>query len=175
MPHLSTVTSCGWMWKRAIQTCVMHVIQNNKYQNKLLIPKAGGHLNVTPVCDCWTFNSTTMHYASSLKAFRNILQPGCSSLLPFSHKIISGTGHWCRAVRPGWQSVFQFISGVLTGLRSGLCAGQARSSTPDVIKHLFMDQALSCWKTKLLPQHCKHNIFQNMIACCNIKISLNWN
>ncbi|XP_058230352.1 uncharacterized protein LOC131343021 isoform X2 [Hemibagrus wyckioides] len=49
------------------------------------------------------------------------------------------------------------------GLRSGLCAGQSSSSTPDSVIHVFMDLALctgaqSCWKRKGPAPNCSHNV-----------------
>lgn len=49
------------------------------------------------------------------------------------------------------------------GFRSGLCAGQSSSSTPDSIIHVFMDLALctgaqSCWKRKGPAPNCSHKV-----------------
>ncbi|XP_058258308.1 uncharacterized protein LOC131361290 isoform X2 [Hemibagrus wyckioides] len=49
------------------------------------------------------------------------------------------------------------------GLRSGLCAGQSSSSTPDSVIHVFMDLALctgaqSCWKRKGPAPNCSHKV-----------------
>ena len=53
--------------------------------------------------------------------------------------------------------------GVLSGLRSGLCAGQSSSSTPDSLIHVFMDLALctgaqSCWNRKGPSPNCSHKV-----------------
>nr|XP_061844147.1 uncharacterized protein LOC133624531 isoform X2 [Nerophis lumbriciformis] len=49
------------------------------------------------------------------------------------------------------------------GFRSGLCAGQSSSSTPDSVIHVFMDLALctgaqSCWKKKGPAPNCSHKV-----------------
>ncbi|XP_051526065.1 uncharacterized protein LOC127424703 [Myxocyprinus asiaticus] len=49
------------------------------------------------------------------------------------------------------------------GLRSGLCAGQSSSSTPNSLIHVFMDLALctgaqSCWNRKGPSPNCSHNV-----------------
>ena len=49
------------------------------------------------------------------------------------------------------------------GLRSGLCAGQSSSSTPNSLIHVFMDPALftgaqSCWNRKGPSQNCFHKV-----------------
>ena len=49
------------------------------------------------------------------------------------------------------------------GLRSGLCAGQSSSSTPNSLIHVFMDLALctgaqSCWKRKGPSPNCSHKV-----------------
>ena len=48
-------------------------------------------------------------------------------------------------------------------MRSGLCAGQSSSSTPDSAIHVFMDLALcsgaqSCWKRKGPAPNCSHKV-----------------
>uniref|UniRef100_A0A3B4DS63 NACHT domain-containing protein n=1 Tax=Pygocentrus nattereri TaxID=42514 RepID=A0A3B4DS63_PYGNA len=60
------------------------------------------------------------------------------------------------------------------GLRSGLCAGQSSSSTPNSLIHVFMDPALctaaqSCWNRKgpspnCSPQSWEHEILQNLLV-----------
>ena len=49
------------------------------------------------------------------------------------------------------------------GLRSGLCAGQSSSSTPNLLIHVFMDLALctgaqSCWNRKRPSPNCSHKV-----------------
>ncbi|KAK3549116.1 hypothetical protein QTP70_032576 [Hemibagrus guttatus] len=49
------------------------------------------------------------------------------------------------------------------GLRSGLCAGQSSSSTPNSLIHVFMDLALvtgvqSCWNRKGSSPNCNHKV-----------------
>ena len=49
------------------------------------------------------------------------------------------------------------------GLRSGLCAGQSSSSTPNSLIHVFMDLALctgaqSCWNRKGPSPNCSHKV-----------------
>ena len=49
------------------------------------------------------------------------------------------------------------------GLRSGLCAGQSSSSTPDSVIHVFMDLALctgaqSCWQRKGPAPNCSYKL-----------------
>ena len=49
------------------------------------------------------------------------------------------------------------------GLRSGLCAGQSGSSTPNSLIHVFMDHALftgaqSCWNRKGPSANCFHKV-----------------
>ena len=49
------------------------------------------------------------------------------------------------------------------GLRSGLCAGQSSSSTPNSLIHVFMDLALctgaeSCWNRKKPSPKCSHKV-----------------
>nr|XP_061825561.1 glucoside xylosyltransferase 1-like isoform X2 [Nerophis lumbriciformis] len=49
------------------------------------------------------------------------------------------------------------------GFRSGLCAGQSSSSTPDSVIHVFTDLALctgaqSCWKRKGPALNCSHKV-----------------
>ncbi len=49
------------------------------------------------------------------------------------------------------------------GLRSGLCAGQSSSSTPNSLIHVFMDLALctgaqSCWNRKGPSPICSHKV-----------------
>ena len=49
------------------------------------------------------------------------------------------------------------------GLRSGLCAGQSSSSTPNWLIHVFMDLALctgapSCWNRKGSSPNCFHKV-----------------
>ena len=49
------------------------------------------------------------------------------------------------------------------GSRSGLCAGQSSSSTPNYLIHVFMDLALctgaqSCWNRKGQSPNCSHKV-----------------
>ena len=59
------------------------------------------------------------------------------------------------------------------GLRSGLCAGQSSSSTPNSLIHVFMDLALctcaqSCWNRKGPSPSCSHEVWSMELS----KISL---
>ena len=58
------------------------------------------------------------------------------------------------------SNLFQTCS---IGLRSGLCAGQSSSSTPNSSIHVFMDLALctgahSCWNRKGRSPNCSHKV-----------------
>lgn len=45
--------------------------------------------------------------------FQQILEPGCSLLLPFRHVSISEVQHWCWETRPGSQSTIQLMPKLL--------------------------------------------------------------
>lgn len=116
-----------------------------------------------PVCTVilipkpWALICCHISIRSSGKASRKILDAGCRDLLSFSHKSISGVGHWCWTIRPGSQSVFQFIPKVLNGRGWGQGSAPASQVPPHQTENLFfifffMDLALCTGELAMLKQ-----------------------
>ena len=132
----------------------------------LVIQAVCGHLLVEhlipkswPLIWSWSPLCCYNSQHSSGKAFRYMLEHWCEVLLPFSHKSISEDGHWCWEIRPGSQSVFQFIPKVLDGVEvKALCR-------PDKFFHTGLDKPFLYGPrfvhggiVMLLPQSWKHRI-----------------
>ena len=81
---------------------------------------------------------------------------------PFFQKHICEVTHWCWTGRPLSLSS-NSSQRCSIRLRSGLCAGQSSSSTPNPLIHVFMHLALctdaqSCWNWKGPSPNCSHKV-----------------
>ena len=99
------------------------------------------------------------------------------SFWPFFQKHICEVRHWCWTESLAHSLRSNSSQRCSIGLRSGLCAGQSGSSTPNWLIHVFMDLALCSGAVmleqegaipKLFPQSWEHEMVQNLLVCWSI-------
>ena len=119
---------------------ITRVLQNPPISNLFLGDRVGS---------CRTFSIPALFccYISlrspEFQAFHQMFDPGCSDLLPFSHKSIYEVQHWCRVVSSLARSRCSGSSQrCWMALRPGFWAGQSSTSTPDWENQFFTDLVL---------------------------------
>jgi len=114
------------------------------------------------------------------------LQLSASTLLEFRSVFMGIFDHssWSAFVRSGTDVGWEGLAHSLLSnssqsrsirSRSGLCAGQSSSSTPN---QLIMSLWTLLWNRnipKLFPQSWEHEIVQHVLVCWKIRSSFHWN
>ncbi len=100
-------------------------------------------------------------------------------MVPFRHKSISEVQHWCWVIRPGLQSVFQFIPNVFSGVEfTALCRPikffHAKLRKPLPYGPGVVHWEMSCWNSERPHSNCLEAHCWSVILFCSIKISKPW-